>query len=83
VYQAINQGEQNSDYEELQFQKWLLFLMSFLLGVGEVEMNAPVSFPDHPLSVFSLFVNIYIFEFFCRTTGSIVTKLETKYSWGV
>jgi hypothetical protein len=21
VYQAINQGEQNSDYEELQFQK--------------------------------------------------------------
>jgi hypothetical protein len=27
-------------------------------------------------------VNFYIFDFFCRTTGPIVTRLGTNYPWG-
>jgi hypothetical protein len=53
--------------------------VSFLLVVGGVDMNAPVIFPDHLLSVVNLFVNIDIFEFFCRTTGPIVPKLGRDY----
>jgi hypothetical protein len=29
-----------------------------------------------------LFVNFYIFDFFSRTTGPILTKLGTNHPWG-
>jgi hypothetical protein len=40
-----------------------------------------VSYSDFPLSV-RLSVNFYIFDFFSRTSGSILTKLGTNHLWG-
>jgi hypothetical protein len=53
------------------------------------ELNAQVSFSDRLLSVVSLSVcpsvypsvNFYIFDFFSRTTGPILTKLGTNHPW--
>jgi hypothetical protein len=50
------------------------------------ELKAQVSYSDRPLSVVRLFVrlsvNVYIFDFFSRTTGSILIKLGTNHLWG-
>jgi hypothetical protein len=57
------------------------------------ELKAQVSYSDRPLSVcpsvclsvclsIRLFVNFYIFDFFSRTTGPILTKLGTNHPWG-
>jgi hypothetical protein len=45
------------------------------------ELKAQVSFSDHPSTV-RLFVVFYIFDFFSRTTGPILTKLCTNHPWG-
>jgi hypothetical protein len=50
------------------------------------ELKAQVSFSDHRLSVVRLSVypsvNFYIFDFFSRTTGPILTRLGTNHPWG-
>jgi hypothetical protein len=59
------------------------------------ELKAQVSYSDHLLSVVRLSVrlsvclsvrllsvNFYIFDFFSRTTGQILTKLGTNHPWG-
>ena len=58
------------------------------------ELKAQVSYSDRPLSVVRLSVclsvclsvrlsvNFYIFDFFSRTTGPILTKLGTNHPWG-
>jgi hypothetical protein len=54
------------------------------------ELKAQVSYSDHPLSVVRLSVrpsvrlsvNFYIFDFFSRTTGPILTRLGTNHPWG-
>jgi hypothetical protein len=47
------------------------------------ELKAQVSYSDRPLSVIRLSirlsVNFYIFDFFSRTTGPILTKLGTNH----
>jgi hypothetical protein len=48
------------------------------------ELKAQVSFSDRLLSVVCLSVcllNIYIFDFFFRTAGPILTRLGTKHPW--
>jgi hypothetical protein len=49
---------------------------------GSPELKAQVSYSDRPLSVVRLSVNFYIFDFFSRTTGPILTKLGTNHPWG-
>ena len=57
------------------------------------ELKAQVSYSHRPLSVcpsvclfvclsVRLSVNFYIFDFFFRTTGPILTKLGTNHPWG-
>jgi hypothetical protein len=46
------------------------------------ELKAQVSFSDRLLSVVRLSVNFYIFDFFSRTTGPILTTLGTNHPWG-
>jgi hypothetical protein len=58
------------------------------------ELKAQVSYSDRPLSVIRLSVrpsvrlsvrlsvNFYIFDFFSRTTGPILTRLGTNHPWG-
>jgi hypothetical protein len=50
------------------------------------ELKAQVSYSDRLLSVVllsvRLSVNFYIFDFFSRTTGPILTKLGTNHPWG-
>jgi hypothetical protein len=50
------------------------------------ELKAQVSFSDCLLSGVRLsvrrYVNFYIFDFFSRTTGPILTKLITNHPWG-
>jgi hypothetical protein len=43
------------------------------------ELKAQVSYSDRHLSVVRLF---YIFDFFSRAAGSILTKLGTNHLWG-
>jgi hypothetical protein len=49
------------------------------------ELKAQVSFSDRPLSGVHLSVcpsvNFYIFDFFSRTTGPILTGLGTNHPW--
>jgi hypothetical protein len=49
------------------------------------ELKAQVSFSDRPLSgvrlSVRLSVNFYIFDFFSRTTGPILTRLGTNHPW--
>jgi hypothetical protein len=45
------------------------------------ELKAQVSYSDR-LSSICLSVNFYIFDFFSRTTGPILTKLGTNHPWG-
>jgi hypothetical protein len=44
------------------------------------ELKAQVRYSDRLLSV-CLYVNFYIFDFFSRTTGPILTKLGTNHPW--
>jgi hypothetical protein len=54
------------------------------------ELQAQVSYSDRPLSVIRLSVrlsvclsvNLYIFDFFSRTTGPILTSLGKNHPWG-
>jgi hypothetical protein len=50
------------------------------------ELKAQVSYSDHLLSVVRLSVrlsvNFYIFDFFSRTNGPVLTKLGTNHPWG-
>jgi hypothetical protein len=50
------------------------------------ELKAQVSYSDRPLSAVRLSVrlsvNFYIFDFFSRTTGPILTRLGTNHPWG-
>jgi hypothetical protein len=53
------------------------------IGVfSSTELKAQVSYSDRPLSVICLSVNFYIFDFFSRTTGPILTRLGTNHQWG-
>jgi hypothetical protein len=58
----------------------------FLVSISSPELKTQVGFSDHLLSVVSLSVypsvNFYIFDFFSRTTGPILTKLGTNHPWG-
>jgi hypothetical protein len=57
---------------------------------SSTELKAQVSYSDRPLSVVCLAgrlsvrlsVNFYIFDFFSRTTGPILTRLGTNHFWG-
>jgi hypothetical protein len=56
------------------------------LFVSSPELKAQVSFSDRPLfgirlSVRLSSVNFYIFNFFSRTTGPILTRLDTNHPW--
>jgi hypothetical protein len=64
-----------------------LFLPSVFFS--SPELKAQVSYSDRPLSVRPsvrlcgrLSVTFYIFDFFSRTTGPILTRLGTNYPWG-
>jgi hypothetical protein len=53
------------------------------------ELKAQVSYSDRPLSVclavrpsVCLSVNFYIFDFFSRSTGPILTRVGTNHPWG-
>jgi hypothetical protein len=46
------------------------------------ELKAQVSYSDRLLSVVRLSVNFYIFDFFSRTAGPILTKLGINHPWG-
>jgi hypothetical protein len=57
-------------------------LKSFHPIFSSPELKAQVSYSDRPLSVcpsVRLSVNFYIFDFFSRTTGPILTKLGTNH----
>jgi hypothetical protein len=45
------------------------------------ELKAQVSFSDRRLSGVRLSVNFYIFDFFSKTTGPILTILGTNHPW--
>jgi hypothetical protein len=67
----------------------LSILESFLFNgfiFSSPELKAQVSFSDRLLSVVllsvRLSVNFYIFDFFSRTTGPILTRLGTIHPWG-
>jgi hypothetical protein len=53
--------------------------------ISSPELKAQVSFSDSLLSVVllsvRLSVNFYIFYFFSRTTGPILTRIGTNYPW--
>jgi hypothetical protein len=64
------------------------FYVYTCLVLSSPELKAQVSFSDRPLSVVCLSVrlsvrllNIYIFDFFFRTAGPILTRLGTKHPW--
>jgi hypothetical protein len=76
-----NQLAQN--YNE--YSKWWHFACLGLFFLSSSELKAQVSFSDRPLSVclsVCLSVNFYFFDFFSRTTGPILTKLDTNHPWG-
>jgi hypothetical protein len=60
------------------------FLLSFF---SSPELKAQVSYSDRLLSVvrlsvcLSVCVNFYIFDFFSRTTGPLLTRLGTNHPW--
>jgi hypothetical protein len=45
------------------------------------ELKAQVRYSDRPLSVVRLSVNFYIFDFFSRTTGPILNRIDTNHPW--
>jgi hypothetical protein len=47
---------------------------------SSLELKAQVSYSDRPLSI-RLSVNFYIFDFFSRTTGPILTRHGTNHPW--
>ena len=56
-----------------------------LVFISSPELKAQVSYSDRPLSVcpsVRLSVNFYIFDFFSRTAGPILTRLGTNHPWG-
>jgi hypothetical protein len=59
---------------------------SFYLFINSPELKAQVSYSDRRLSVVCLAVrlsvNFYIFNFFSKTTGPILTRLGTDHPWG-
>jgi hypothetical protein len=60
----------------------ILLWVCFLVIISSPELKAQVSYSDRPLSVVRLSVNFYIFDFFSRTTGPILTRLGTNHPWG-
>jgi hypothetical protein len=58
----------------------------YVTGVFSSPELRAVSYSDRPLSVVRpsvrLSVNFYIFDFFSRTTGPILTRLRTNHPWG-
>jgi hypothetical protein len=66
----------------LGFTPHVIILASF--NFSSPELKAEVSFSDRPLSgCLSVCpsVNFYIFDFFSRTAGQILTRLGTNHSW--
>jgi hypothetical protein len=64
---------------------FFLLVKAISLFFSSPELKAQVSYSDRPLSVclsVCLSVNFYIFNFFFRTTGPILTKLGTDHPWG-
>jgi hypothetical protein len=65
-----------------KFKKNLQFFGLF----SSPELKAQVSYSDGRLSVIRPSVcpsvNFYIFDFFSRTTGPILTRLGTNHLWG-
>jgi hypothetical protein len=57
-----------------------------ILIFSSPELKAQVSYSDRLLSIVRLSVrlsvNFYIFDFFSRTSGPILTKLGTNHPWG-
>ena len=68
---------------KLQYQ---YFMISYFNIFSSPELKAQVSYSDRRLSVVRpsvrLSVNFYIFDFFSRTAGPILTKLGTNHPWG-
>jgi hypothetical protein len=69
-------------------RKYFIYLINYTnsLIFSSSELKAQVSYSDRLLSVVCLSVrlsvNFYIFDFFSRTTGPILTKLGTNHPWG-
>jgi hypothetical protein len=64
------------------WRRRFLKIFSVFLLFSSPELKAQVSYSDRLLSVVRLSVNFYIFDFFSRTTGPILTKLGTNHPWG-
>jgi hypothetical protein len=68
---------------------WVVFFFLFLFVFSSPELKAQVSYSDSLLSVIRLScrlsvrlsVNFYIFDFFSRTKGPILTKLGINHPW--
>jgi hypothetical protein len=60
------------------------FKCLFCFVISSSELKAQVSYSDHLLSIvhLSVSVNFYIFNFFSRTTGPILTRHGTNHPWG-
>jgi hypothetical protein len=71
---------------ETNLHHTLRAIMQFPVLFSSPELKAQVSYSDRLLSVVRLSVypsvNFYIFDFFSRTTGPILTKLCTNHPWG-
>jgi hypothetical protein len=65
---------------------WIQWICQMVLVVLTIisspELKAQVSYSDCLLSVVSLSVNFYIFDFFFRTTWPILTRFGTNHPWG-
>jgi hypothetical protein len=69
--------------QEFGKKKNTIFLQQKLTNVfSSPELKAQVSYSDRLLSAVCLSVNFYIFDFFSRTTGPILTKLGTNHPGG-
>jgi hypothetical protein len=83
-----------STYDYYQIQHGHNHSTELVVIFSSPELKAQVSFSDHRLSVVRLSVypsiclsvypsvNFYIFDFFSRTTGPILTRLGTNHPWG-
>jgi hypothetical protein len=65
------------DFRCKLFTPWFLAYLSWKIKWAILIARCPSVLPSICLSV-----NCYIFDFFSRTTGPIITKLGTNHPWG-
>jgi hypothetical protein len=75
--------EGKRDYRSFTPARWCMGSSVFMyLFADSVVFSSSKLFFYRPLSGVCLSVNFYIFEFFSRTTGPILTRLGTNDPWG-